>query len=142
MRRLRSVRGRSRPHLGVEGDEGVDVGRLVRAIAEARDRGLEQRRDLVEPQAAVQEPANGDVVGGDQRGGRALPDAARFARDPQRREPIRIGSAEVESTDRDEVDGSGRGRTAIGEGQGVLDGGAHVRGAQLGFQRAVHEADR
>ena len=53
-----------------------------------------------------------------------------------------VGGAEVEPAGRDEIDRGGRRGAAVGIGQGVLDRGAHVRGAQLGLQGAVHEADR
>jgi hypothetical protein len=72
----------------------------------------------------------------------ALADPAGLAGDPQGREAILVRRAEVEPAGRDQIDRGGRRRSAVGVGQGVLDRGAHIRGAQLGLQGAVHEADR
>ena len=94
-----------------------------------------------EAERPVEEPADGDVVRGDQRRRRPRAEPARLAGDPQRREARLVGGAEVEPAGRDEVGRGGRRRAAVGVGQGVLDGKSHVGGAQLGLQGAVHEAD-
>ena len=120
----------------------VDVRRLVGAVAEPLDRGLEQARDPGEAERPVEEARDRDVVGGDQRGRRALADPTGLAGDPEGREARLVRGAEVEPAGRDEVDRGRRRGAAVGIGQGVLDRGAHVRGAQLGLQGAVHEADR
>ena len=116
-------------------------GRLVGAIAEALDRRLEQARDLGEAERAVEEPGDGDLIGGDERGRRALPDATRLAGDPQRGEARLVGGPELEPPGGREIDGDRRRRAPVGIGQGVLDRKPHVGGAQLGLQGAVDEAN-
>ena len=69
------------------------------------------------------------------------PDAARLARDAQRREARLVGGAEVEARRRHEVGRGRRRREAVRVGQRVLDGETHVGGAQLGLERAVDEQD-
>ena len=101
--------------LGVEGDERLEIRRLVGACAVSVDRRLEQARDAGEVEAPGEEPLDGDLVGGDQRGRRALPDPARLAGDPERRETGLVGRPEVEPAGRDEIDGR---RTAMGGGRG------------------------
>ena len=83
---LHGTGGEGGADLGVERDEVVDVGRLVAAPAEALDRGLEEARDAREVERAVEEPGDGDLVGGDQRGRRARPVRPGLAGDPERRE--------------------------------------------------------
>ena len=51
------------------------------------------------------------------------------------------GARKSRRAGRDEVDGGGRRRPAVGVGQGVLDGKSHIRGAQLGLEGAVDEPD-
>ena len=89
--------------LGVERDERVDVGRLVAALAEPLDRGLEQARDAREVERPVEEPGDGHLVGGDQGRGRAAPGPAGVARDAQGREARLVGLAEVQAGHGDQV---------------------------------------
>ena len=80
-------------------------------------------------------------IRGDERGGGAAPDSARLARDPERGETRLVGCAEVEPRRGDEIRRDGRRREALGVREGVLDGKSHIRGAQLGLERAVDEQD-
>ena len=127
--------------LGVELHQLVERRRLVGAIAEALDRGLEQARDLGEAERAVEEPGDGDLIGGDERGRRALPGQACLAGDPERGEARLVGGPELEPAGGREIDGDRRRRAPVGVGQGVLDRKPHVGGAQLGLQGAVDKAN-
>ena len=62
----------------------------------------------------VEEPRDGDLVGGDQGGRRALADPTGLAGDPQRREAGLVGCSEVEPAGRHEID---RRPTATGGGR-------------------------
>ena len=62
------ARREGRPDLAVERYQVVDAGRLVGALAEAGDRGLEQARDAHEVERAVEEARDRHLVRGDQRG--------------------------------------------------------------------------
>ena len=137
--RMRSV-ANGGADLAVERDELVDVGASP-ADAEPLDRGLEQARDPGEVERAVEEPGDGDLVGGDQRGRGTRPQAAGLAGDPERREARLVGRPEVEPAGCDEVGWRGRRWPPVGIGQRVLDRKSHVRGAQLGLEGAVDEPD-
>ena len=134
-------RGERRADLGVEGDQLVDDGAWSAPSPKRVDGGSSRRGMPGEVERAVEEPGDGDLVGGDERGRRPRPDAARLAGDPQRREARLVGSPELEPAGRQRgrrrPPATGAGRV----GQGVLDGKPHVRGAELGLQRAVDEED-
>ena len=122
--------------------ELVDVGRQAPPAAEPLDGRLEQARDAREVERAVEEPGDGDLVGGDQRRRRARarrgPPRGRCAAPgsaPRRARGSRAGRSAMRSG------GGGRRRAAVGIGQGVLDGKSHVGGAQLGLEGAVDEPD-
>ena len=108
---------------------------------EPLDGGVEEPRDAAEVERAGQEPLDRHVVGGDEGGRGARAGDARLAGDAQRREPVGVGRPEVEPGRRDQVGRGGRRRPAVGVGHGVLDGKSHIRGAQLGLEGAVDEAD-
>ncbi len=129
------------PDLAVQLDQGLDVGLLIGVAPEAVDGGLEQDRDLVEPDGAGEEPFHRDVVGGDQRGGRPAADPAGLARDAQRRESCLVGRTELEPARGHQIRWCRRRPESLRIGEGVLDGKSHVGGAQLGLQRAVDELD-
>ena len=106
------------------------------------DRGLEQARDAAEVERPVEEPGDGDLVGGDQRRRGARPDAGR----PRGRcaAPGSASSSGARKSSRaggDEVGRGGRRRAAVRVRQGVLDRESHVGGAQLGLEGAVDEPD-
>ena len=90
--------GRERgPDLGVERDELVEVrAGVAGGPAEPLDGRLEQAGDAREVERPVEEPGDGDVVGGDQRGRRARARPAGLTGDAQRREPRLVGRAEVQ----------------------------------------------
>ena len=131
----RGPRGRARPARATSGAWSAP-------LAEPRDRGLEQARDAREVQRAVEEPRHGDLVGRDQRGRRAGARAAGLAGDPERREARLVRARGSRAARPPTRSGGGRRRReAVGVRERVLDGKSHVRGAQLGLQRAVHELD-
>ena len=80
----------------VQRDELVDVGVRRAGRPETLDGGLEEARDPGEVERAVEEPGDGDLVGGDQGGRRARPQPAGLAGDPEGREPALVGRPEVE----------------------------------------------
>ena len=101
--------------LGVECDEPVDVGVRPAGSAEPLDGRLEQARDAREVERPVEEPFDGDVVGGDQRRRRARPGPAGVARDAQRREARLVGR-------RGSRAGRWRSRSAAAAGEGRRSG--------------------
>ena len=128
--------------LRVERDELIDgraPGRRRRRTGHGR---LEEPGDAGEVERAVEEPGDGDLVGGDERGrgprARSGPPRGRSGGPGTAPRPGR-GSRAGRSPTRS--GGGGRRRVAVGVGQGVLDGKTHVGGAQLGLERAVHELD-
>ncbi len=125
----------------VEGDERLKIRRLVGGLAEPCHGRLQQPWNLGELETSGEEPLHRDFVGGDQCGRGPLPDQARLAGDPERRETDLVGRTEIETAGRYEIDRDGRRWAAFGVCEGVLDRKSHVRGAQLGLQGAVHEAD-
>ena len=71
----------------------------------------------------------------------ARTDPAGLAGDPERREAASSGARKSSRRDGDEVRRRRRRRAPRRVGHGVLDREPHVRGAQLGLERAVDEVD-
>ena len=90
------ARGEGRADLGVEGDRAPRGLALVRARPEPVDRGLEHPRDPGKPRVPVEEPRDGDLVGGDQGGRRARARCGRPRGRAQGREACLVGRPEVQ----------------------------------------------
>ena len=139
MPRRRSGRSRGRPDLRVEGDQGVDV-RLGpipspnRSTAASSSRGMPAKsRDPSRKRATATSSA---AMSAADAHGRRRPRGRCAAR-----EPVEIRRAEVEPRRRRSGRAAGPVRSAVGIGHGVLDRKSHIRGAQLGLEGAVDEAD-
>ena len=108
-----------------------------RATAASRSAGMP-----VNERVPPRKRADCDLVCGDECRRCPRPHASRLAGDPEGRESALVGRAKVERACRDEVGRRGRRGPAVWVGQRVLDGESHVRGAQLGLDGSIHEADR
>ena len=137
-----------RPRLPLPRRPPVRGGRR-RAPAPARSTGsganlperlLDDGRDVEEADAAVQERADGDLVGGvqDARGGAA--GHARLAGQGKAAEGRDVGRLEVQAERRRQVERLDRRRRAMRMGERPRDRHAHVGKAGVGEQGAVAEA--
>ena len=90
----RAPRAAQAADLGVDGLELLERGRV--AHAEALDRGLHEPGHARVGEVAGEEPLDGDVISGDERGRGAGAGLARGTRDGERREALgRSGASKV-----------------------------------------------
>ena len=104
---------------------------------DARD-GFPDRREAA---AAREEGGDGDFVGGVEHGGEGAAGFAGFAGEGEGGEIGEARGLEVEPGEFGEVERREGIRHALGVGDGVLDGEAHVGGRELREHRAVDELD-
>ena len=97
--------------------------------------------DLEEADAPVEEGRDGDLVGGVEGAGIGPAAHSRLAGQGQERERVRVGRVKLEGQTGREVEGRHRRGGALGIGERVGDGHAHVRVAEVRERRAVPEAD-
>jgi hypothetical protein len=90
---------------------------------------------------AVEEGIDGDFVGGVEDGWECAADGAGVAGEVEGGEIVRAGGFEVQGTDLGEVERLQIVRDAVGPGDGVLNGEAHVAVAELGDDAVVGELD-
>jgi hypothetical protein len=111
------------------GPSGLPSGGLKRA--------LDDHGDVDEPELSVEEGLDGNFVRGveDHRPGATV--FERLVRQTQAREPLPVGSAELERSHRREVQVGNGGRPPVGIGKRVLNRQAHVGDAQLRNHRSV-----
>ncbi len=106
-----------------------------------RSTAASSRRGMsVKARSPARKRSHGDVVGGDQRGRGPRSGDAGLAGDAQGREARLVRGAEVQAARADQVGWGGGRWLAVWVGHGVLDGKPHIGGAQLGLERAIHEA--
>src|SRR6185437_16638971 len=98
--------------------------------------------DLEEPQAPGQEGVHGDLVGRVEHAWSRATRARRLARQAQARERVEVDRLEVQLADLSQVERGDRQIDALPAVQGVGDGYAHVRRAEVGQHRAVRQLDQ
>ena len=97
--------------------------------------------DAGEAELAIEEGLDGDFVGGIEHGGEGAADGAGVAGEVDGGEVIDARGLEVEGGELGEVERPQIVRDAVGPGDGVLDGEAHVTVAELGDDAVVSEFD-
>ena len=112
---------------------GVPIGTIERI--------LDERRDLDETDALVEERRNGNLVRGVERAGIGPAALPRLAGERQERKALWIGRLELERERRREVEGRHGGRPPLGVRQRIRDRNAHVRVADVRERCAVPEAN-